>query len=379
MTTVYLVRHGEAEGNLYRRAQGQYDGRITALGEKQIDLLAERFRDVPLCAVYSSDLSRALRTAEGVRRFHPELRVRQDRRLREINLGVWEDVPWGNVEHENAQSLYFFNNVPEKWQVPEAESFAALGARLREAVLDIAGKHAGGSVAVCSHGMAIRTLLMDTLRREGRTENPGHGDNTSVSVLEVEGEKIHLACINDASHLPTELSTLARQEWWRHEGSGELNNMRIEPLVLPEEQDVYLDCYADAWRFAHGDLRGFVPELYLRSAETHAAQDARALVKVLRGDALAGIVELDLLRGAQEGYGWISFLYLRPEMRSRGLAAQLLGHAVSVFRKTGRRSIRLYVSVENPKAAAFYQRNGFCELGVEPGVAAPLRLLEMPL
>ena len=65
MTRVYLVRHGEAEGNLFRRAQGQYDGRITSLGEKQIALLTGRFRDVPLQAVYSSDLSRSVQTAQA--------------------------------------------------------------------------------------------------------------------------------------------------------------------------------------------------------------------------------------------------------------------------------------------------------------------------
>ena len=36
MTNIYLIRHAEAEGNLYRRIQGQYNSKITPLGEKQI-------------------------------------------------------------------------------------------------------------------------------------------------------------------------------------------------------------------------------------------------------------------------------------------------------------------------------------------------------
>ena len=37
MTTIYLIRHAEAEGNIYRRIHGQYDGRITPRGYKQIE------------------------------------------------------------------------------------------------------------------------------------------------------------------------------------------------------------------------------------------------------------------------------------------------------------------------------------------------------
>ena len=63
MTKLYLIRHAEAEGNLFRRAQGHWNGKITARGKKQIDALAERFKDVKIDAVYSSDLDRAVETA----------------------------------------------------------------------------------------------------------------------------------------------------------------------------------------------------------------------------------------------------------------------------------------------------------------------------
>ena len=63
MTDIYLVRHAEAEGNLFRRAQGHWNGRITERGKKQIDALAERFRDIHIDAVYSSDLDRTVETA----------------------------------------------------------------------------------------------------------------------------------------------------------------------------------------------------------------------------------------------------------------------------------------------------------------------------
>ena len=56
MTTLYLIRHAEAEGNLYRRIHGQYNSLITDNGYRQIAALRDRFADVPINAVYSSDL-----------------------------------------------------------------------------------------------------------------------------------------------------------------------------------------------------------------------------------------------------------------------------------------------------------------------------------
>ena len=51
MTTVYLIRHAEAEGNVYRRCHGQYDSLLTPRAYEQLPCLAKRFEDVPLDAV----------------------------------------------------------------------------------------------------------------------------------------------------------------------------------------------------------------------------------------------------------------------------------------------------------------------------------------
>jgi len=66
MTKIYLVRHAEAEGNLFLRCQGHIDTRVTPRGEKQIAALKARFADLPLDACYSSDLKRARQTAAAL-------------------------------------------------------------------------------------------------------------------------------------------------------------------------------------------------------------------------------------------------------------------------------------------------------------------------
>jgi len=66
MTTIYLIRHAEAEGNLYRIAHGHEEGLITDYrGPRQIRALARRFRDIPVDAVYASDLIRTRTPPSG--------------------------------------------------------------------------------------------------------------------------------------------------------------------------------------------------------------------------------------------------------------------------------------------------------------------------
>ena len=66
-TTIYLVRHAEAEGNLGRRCHGHYDSMLTQRGLEQAEVVGKRFADTYLDAVYSSDLWRARFTAMASR------------------------------------------------------------------------------------------------------------------------------------------------------------------------------------------------------------------------------------------------------------------------------------------------------------------------
>ena len=56
MTTLYLIRHAEAEGNAYRRIDGWYNSLITPNGLLQIEALRRRFEPVQIDACYASEM-----------------------------------------------------------------------------------------------------------------------------------------------------------------------------------------------------------------------------------------------------------------------------------------------------------------------------------
>ena len=118
MTRLYLIRHAEAEGNLYRVAHGHCNGLITNYrGYQQIDALRERFRKVDIDAVYSSDLYRTQITARAI--WLPKaLPLHLEPAFREICMGEWEDHTWHELNVRYPEEMYNFNRRADLWRVP---------------------------------------------------------------------------------------------------------------------------------------------------------------------------------------------------------------------------------------------------------------------
>ena len=369
MTEIYLIRHAQAEGNRFRLMQGHWDGGVTELGRRQIALLSERLRDLSFDAVYSSDLYRARLTASAV--YKPRgLTLHMDPALREINIGPWERQFFGNLLHDEPASAETFLRDPARWQEPGAETFAQVADRAWPALEAIARRHEGGRVAVISHGVTIRCLLSRITGLDLRDrERLPMLNNTAITVLRWENGAFALDLLNDDSHLAS-----LRQSGWSSSAT-----LRHCPLDPRRDRDYYCDCYRDAWLAAHGGLSGFAPEPYWSAAREHLRRDPDSVLAILDGDRPVGLVDMDPLRAAEDGCGWLSLLYLCPEYRGQGYGIQALGRAIVHFRRQGRQGLRLLVAEENAFARRFYEREGFRCIGQEEGSSGPLLLLEKSL
>ncbi len=375
MTKFYLIRHAEAEGNLYRRAQGHYDSNITRLGRRQVAALAERFRGERIDALWSSDLIRTRSTASAVLKYHPELTLHPAAALREVDVGCWEDRPWGEIARTDPEQYGYFVREPERWHVPGSEDYGRLVDRLKTALLELAEAYPGKTVAAASHAFAIRALAASLMGR--RFGDIPFGDNTAVTAVTAEGGVLALESYADGSHLGG-LSTFAHQGL-AGDHKGKKANGWFTPLVLPGESEFYSRCYAETWIASHGSLRGYAPAVYLQTAAQRSKADPRCLEKLLYEDETVGLLELDPDRGADEGAGWISLVWVDADWRGRRFGAQLIGQATSCFRQRGRDKLRLHVSQTNAAAIGFYEALGFEKTGVSQGIGGPLYLMEMDI
>lgn len=306
-TKIFLIRHAEAEGNLFRVAHGQYDSTITPRGYQQLAYLRERFANEQIDAVYGSDLTRTWATASAV--YVPKgLAFQPLPLLREIRLGVWEQKTWGEILRMDRQMYIDFNKRPDLWCVEGAETFGQVRERMLSGIRQIAAAHPGGTVAATSHGAALRTLL-GTLQGMSLEEigTTGHGDNTAVSLLEIEGETIRVVFRDDASHLPASASTFGRQSWHKSDAATE-------------------------------------PGLWFRPA-------GRGLEACL-DDEVVGKVAMAL----EPGRVRITAYEILPAMRGRGYGVQLLGQAVQYARSQDRETLVLNCS---QALAGYFAQYGF--------------------
>jgi broad specificity phosphatase PhoE len=154
-TTILLARHGETDWNAVGRWQGHTDRSLTELGRRQAAELAERLADVELDAVYSSDLLRAVETAEPVaKRLGLPLQTLPE--LREVDVGTWAGLTRDEVAERFPDGFRRWSEWQTGWE--DGETYDEMGERVVGAVLRLAGEHPGERILVVSHGGAIRAL-----------------------------------------------------------------------------------------------------------------------------------------------------------------------------------------------------------------------------
>lgn len=378
MTTIYLIRHAQAEGNLYRRCHGWYDGLLTALGRRQVQALAARFEGVPIDAAYSSDLTRTMETAKAVC-LSRGLSLCLDADLREIGAGCWEDRSWGDLLHADPEHLRQFFLCDPQWHVDGSETFPGVRERMMCAITSIAAAHPDQTVAVFSHGSAIRAALSGWLGIP--LEEMGQmslGDNTCVAKLLVQGEQVDVEYYNDNSHL----GDLANRIHPKNNSGGDMletlkqNALRFRPLQLPQETAFYQQARQEAWMTSHGTMDHFTPDAFLEVMKRNSNYAPESVLVALAEDHPVAILQMDWQQQAEEGVGRIPFFYVLPAYRSHGFGAQMLGQAISSYRKLGRKRLLLRCAPENHRAKNFYLRHEFHKIGEEPGGTGVLDTME---
>ncbi len=197
---LYCVRHGESTYNAEGRLQGQSERpRLSLLGERQGEAAAAALANLPIDAIYASPLARARQTAEVIARVL-RLEVRLDDRLREIDIGIFQDRLRDEVESLYPKELSEWLLGDADYAVPGGESRRQLARRGREALESIARTGHRHAVVVAHGGVlvsSIKSLLDIPLR-----EPPLALENASISTLRFDdGGQVELVALDQVDHL----------------------------------------------------------------------------------------------------------------------------------------------------------------------------------
>ena len=367
MTTVYIIRHAEAEGNVYRRCHGQYDSLLTPRAYEQLPCLAKRFADVPLDAVYASDLFRARTTAKAVAEKHG-LTVEIRPVLREIDMGDWEDVPWAELPRLWPAEYAVWRARPWDAVPPHGESVMQAGRRMLDGVRGLVRENEGKSIAVVTHGSAIRGAL--TIAHGFAPEQMGEigwGDNTCVAKFEFDGpDRLEVVYENDASHLPQQLSTFASIGWTDNKGvptTPQIWFRRADPMD-PADADKIVAFMRELHRNAYGTDENLDPDALLRDVERAQRVSPRSVTfGCLESGEPVALVYLKTFYDGEPEVGLVGGFCIDEYYRGHGLSGQILGQAISVYRMLGRTYLCAHVAAHNERAKGFYHKFSFEQRG----------------
>jgi broad specificity phosphatase PhoE len=195
---LHCVRHGESVYNAEGRVQGQSDVPLSELGLRQSEAVAERLAALPVQALYSSPLRRAMQTAELVAE-KLGLPIRTDDRLMELNAGVFQDRLRSELPDLYPDEFARWKSGDPDFVIPGGESRNDLQRRGLEALEAIA--QAGhDEAAVVGHGRILIVTLAALLGREELSRSALQ--NGSITTLALSGDgRAELVTLDRVDHL----------------------------------------------------------------------------------------------------------------------------------------------------------------------------------
>lgn len=198
-THIYLIRHGESEGNRVRSFLGHSDLDLTEKGHAQAERTAEYLDSVSVDKIYSSDLKRAYNTAYHTAK-KKGMEIITSEKLREIYAGEWENIAFDELLVEYKEEYSLFRENIGLARCTGGESVAELQERFVNELKRIAAENEGKTVFVFTHATPIRATkaAFDGLALEEMQSVPW-ASNASVTHVECsDGEfKVVAYGIND--------------------------------------------------------------------------------------------------------------------------------------------------------------------------------------
>lgn len=220
--TLYFVRHGMTYLNFYNKIQGWSNAPLTKEGMIDVRRSGKGLKDVKFDAIYTSDLSRTIDTAELILqendRTNPEQEITLMPEFREVFFGSFEGdyvevfykkiadhLGFETTEEMLTNTSQFEQMAATKEIDPHghAEDFMEFWLRAQKGLIKLIEEHrdSGETILVVAHGLTIR-LILENLIPE--LDEPDLLGNTSVSIARYENGLYHLERYGDVSHFVDE-------------------------------------------------------------------------------------------------------------------------------------------------------------------------------
>ncbi len=203
-TRLYLIRHGQSAGNAEGRFGGHGPTPLSALGHDQADKTARYLAKEGIDVIYSSDLTRAVQTAEPLAKLL-DIPIHQSTAFRERHVGVLQGLTFDESKERFPNDYYALINRNVNHVITDGESYRHLLRRITAELRNILRNHNRQRIAIFSHTGAICFLtlhLMGAIHRGTRTTPWLITSNCGINRFEFRGPRnVRILALNDTRHL----------------------------------------------------------------------------------------------------------------------------------------------------------------------------------
>jgi len=201
MTRFILVRHGQTEWNRLERFRGRADVPLNEVGLAQAEATGRRVAaEWRPAAVYSSPLSRAVKTAEAIAR-RCDRDVQHHPGLVDIDFGAWQGLTLAEARQNWPDEIDAWYNRPHLANIPGGEVLDKLRLRALQTVNELVDRHPGETIVLVGHTVINRIILLGILRLGNERFWRLGQDNCAINVFEAEDGDFTLVSMNDTCHL----------------------------------------------------------------------------------------------------------------------------------------------------------------------------------
>lgn len=204
VTRLYLIRHGQSAGNAAGRFGGHSPTPLSELGARQAEITAQALAKERIATIYSSDLFRAVQTAEPLARIL-NLPIIKTPAFRERKVGVLEGLTFDESKAEFPKDYYALVNRNIHHVITGGESYRQLLRRAANGLGEVLHSHQGENIAIFSHTGAICYLtlyLIGAINRHTRTTPWLVTSNCGINRFEIRGRhNVRVMALNDTRHL----------------------------------------------------------------------------------------------------------------------------------------------------------------------------------
>jgi len=194
-----LIRHGDTDWNVEEIFRGLADIELNETGIKQAELLAKHLENVPIKAVYSSPLKRALKTAEIIARLH-HIDVTPSQELIDFDYGEWQGMSHDTVKQKYKALYDEWLKNPHLVRMPKGESLDDVRKRAISLVSQVTAKYEG-TIALVSHRVILKVIICALLGLDNSHFWNIKLDTCGITTFAYENERFVLTKHNDTSFL----------------------------------------------------------------------------------------------------------------------------------------------------------------------------------